>query len=362
MVELAQLFGSSICFFETKSELADSLRSIWSVYSDRLCVLTDENVGRLQRDFLTLLEPKVVVTLEPGENAKQFSKLERVYWTLLNADVDRTWFLLGVGGGAVCDIAGFIGSTFMRGLRFGFVPTTLLAMVDAAIGGKNGVDLGAFKNTIGTITLPEFVLLCPEFLSTLPAEEFKNGLAEVVKTGLIGDERLLEVLQELYRPGEEIKHSALREIITRSINVKVRVVSEDLGDRGLRRLLNFGHTVGHALELKFNLRHGFAVSVGMVVESRVNEVLFGTKFDVTSEIQRILATLGLPTYVELGESDIEEVLGIARHDKKNSGNYIDLVNILRPGVSEVRSVKRETFLEILRCILTEIPHQLPKAW
>lgn len=333
------LLNSSIVFFDTLSSLVRELEKI----SKKVCVIVDEVVSSLYCDFLYMLRPNCMVVLK-GEESKSLEKVARVYESFIECGVDRSWYVLGIGGGVISDITGFVASTYMRGLRFGFVPTTLLAMVDAAIGGKNGVNLGVYKNIVGTVNLPEFVYVSPEFLKTLPDDEFRNGLAEVVKAGVIGDKRIFETLEK------DLSENLL-EIVKMAVQVKVKVVSDDLHDNALRKILNFGHTVGHAIELKYGLKHGYAVSVGMVIESIVGSVLFGINKDISVRMANLLKSLNLPVYIKLSEKDIDEVLKIALHDKKSKDEKIDLVSVEEIGKASVVSLEKGKFLEVLGWVL-----------
>ncbi|WP_372590500.1 3-dehydroquinate synthase [Fervidobacterium pennivorans subsp. carthaginiensis] len=334
------LLNSSIVFFDSVSSLVRELEKI----SKKVCVIVDEALSLLYSDFLNRLRPDCTIVLR-SEESKSLEKVARVYERFIECGVDRSWYVLGIGGGVVSDITGFVASTYMRGLRFGFVPTTLLAMVDAAIGGKNGVNLGVYKNIVGTVNLPEFVYVSPEFLKTLPDDEFRNGLAEVVKAGVIGDRRIFEMLED----GNLSEN--LLEIVRTAVQVKVKVVSDDLHDNALRKILNFGHTVGHAIELKSGLKHGYAVSVGMVVESVVGSVLFGMDKGIAVRIANLLRALNLPVGIKLNEEDIDEVLKITLHDKKSNDEKIDLVSIREIGKASVVSVEKVKFLEVLGWVL-----------
>ena len=176
--------------------------------------------------------------------------------------------IVAIGGGIVCDVAGFAASTYMRGLSFGFVPTTLLAQVDASVGGKNGVNLHGYKNLVGTFAQPGFVLCDPELLRTLPTEEVRNGFAEVIKQAAIGDALLFSFLEAGPDAALSLDRAAIDRIVYDCLKVKTNIVKEDELETGERRKLNFGHTVGHAVEKVHGLRHGEAVSIGMMAAAR----------------------------------------------------------------------------------------------
>lgn len=337
MDEVLRLFDSSIIFFENKVSITSFIKNV----SSKLCVIADKTVMEFYGDFINSLEADCLIALK-GEDSKNLERILPIYENLIAHCVDKTWFVLGVGGGMVCDVTGFVASTYMRGLHFGFVPTTLLSMVDAAIGGKNGLNLKVYKNIIGTINLPDFVCVCPEFLTTLPPDEFRNGMAEVIKAGAIKDRFLFEILES-----EENIHNKLPEIVKLSIRRKIEVVRNDLKDSNIRKVLNFGHTVGHAIELTLNLKHGFAVSIGMVLETIVGILLFGVEEGVALRIVGLLRKFGLPTCVDLDGFE-EEIFKVILHDKKSQDENIELVCVREIGSSELISVEKSKLLEGLR--------------
>jgi 3-dehydroquinate synthase len=289
--------------------------------SDQVVILTDRNVYAL---YTQSFPSYPVIVIEPGESVKTLATVEFIYTELLKYGADRSTFLLGIGGGVVCDIAGFVASTFMRGIDFGFVSTTLLSQVDASVGGKNGVNLGKFKNLIGVFNQPSFVLCDYELFKTLPEREYISGLAEVIKYGLIHDASLLELFE---RRGEEIherKSDVVHELVWRSVNIKKEVVEKDEFEEGLRRILNFGHTFGHAIEKVHGLLHGEAIAYGMLVAIYISER--EAKLDpVDSErAKSLILVSGLVRKTELDKSQIIEVM---KNDKKKSGEKIHFILI-----------------------------------
>ena len=223
-------------------------------------VITDDNVfdyyGSSFPDF-------PVIKIRPGEESKQLKIIETLSKKLLKKRIDRSGFLLAVGGGVVSDIAGFLASVYMRGIRCGYVSTSLLSQVDASTGGKNGVNLGGIKNVIGSFKQPEFVICDTTMLRTLSEEEYLSGIAELIKTGLIGDPVIIETLEKNYAGIIKRERNLLTDLVARSIKFKASVVSDDEKENGLRRILNFGHTFGHAIEVHESVKHGFAVASGM---------------------------------------------------------------------------------------------------
>ena len=282
-------------------------------------IITDDNVSRLYGDKF----PKIpVFSLSPGEESKKLEVIEYLAEQLLLAGIDRSGFVLAVGGGVVCDIAGFLASVYMRGIRCGYVSSTLLSQVDASTGGKNGVNLGGTKNIIGTIRQPEFVICDPEMLQTLPEHDYLSGLAELIKTAVIGDKELFDLIEKSFEKIMSRDTDLLAILVAKSVRFKGLVVSEDEKETGLRRILNFGHTFGHAIEMQKGVRHGFAVASGMVLAT---EFSFKRRYINLVEKQRIIRLLErfkLLTELDLTGNQMEELV---LHDKKKTGTEIHFV-------------------------------------
>jgi 3-dehydroquinate synthase len=282
-------------------------------------IITDDNVNRLYGDKF----PKIpVFSLSPGEESKKLEVIEYLAEQLLLAGIDRSGFVLAVGGGVVCDIAGFLASVYMRGIRCGYVSSTLLSQVDASTGGKNGVNLGGSKNILGTIRQPEFVICDPEMLQTLPEHDYLSGLAELIKTAVIGDKELFDLIEKSFEKIMSRDTDLLAILIAKSVRFKGLVVSEDEKETGLRRILNFGHTFGHAIEMQKGVSHGFAVASGMVLAT---EFSFKRRYINLVEKQRIIRLLErfkLLTELDLTGNQMEELV---LHDKKKTGTEIHFV-------------------------------------
>ncbi len=307
----------------------------------RIIILTDERVYYLYTERF----PDVpVIRIPQGEQVKSLGRTTLIYQELIRSGVDRSVMLVAVGGGVVCDLGGFVAATFQRGMGLGFVPTTLLAQVDAAIGGKNGVNLGNYKNMVGTFRQPSFVLMDPDFLQTLPADEFISGLAEVVKYGLIRDPQILDLLDD-HKP-EEIAadHALLTELIERSVRVKVEVVQQDEKDLDLRRILNFGHTYGHGIERQYELSHGRAVSYGMMVALDFSVRLGLLDPALKKRVWKLLNTLQLLPDIH---PDHQKVMQLMAHDKKRRGEVIPFVLLEEAGKSVIRSLSPGKIEELL---------------
>jgi shikimate kinase/3-dehydroquinate synthase len=295
----------------------------------RLLLVTDSNVLRLHGasalSLLSALNP-AVVELAPGEEHKHIGSAERIWRAALEASADRKARVLAFGGGVVTDVAGFAAASYMRGISWVGAPTTLLAMVDASVGGKTGVDLLTAKNAVGAFWQPSRVLCDTELLKTESDRAFRSALAEVVKTALIGDPDLLDLLESTVGRIAERPSELLVELVRRSIRVKARIVSEDERESGRRALLNLGHTVGHALEAVSGysrLTHGEAVSLGLVAALRIGVGLGVTPPALAERAEALLARLCLPT--DIASEPLEASLQLIGHDKKRAGRHVRFI-------------------------------------
>lgn len=278
--------------------------------------------------------PPVRIAMPSGETAKTLATIERLYERFRSADIDRSGTVIALGGGVVGDTAGFAAATWLRGVRLVHVPTTLLAMVDASVGGKSAVNLAAGKNLAGAFHHPSLVVADPTALATLPADILAAGLAEVVKAGLIGDPGLLDDLERRGAPDREDADRWVP-IIVRSVAVKAEVVSEDPDESGRRALLNLGHTFAHALEsaTAFRLSHGQAVAIGLVAAARLAARTGLASADLGPRLESLLGQLGLPTRYAGPPAEV-----VARHmgtDKKRVGGRLRLVLPRAPGAVEL---------------------------
>lgn len=282
-------------------------------------IITDAQIARLHSKNFPEAQ---VIAIGSGEKAKTLKTVERIYRNLFSFGLDRAALIVGIGGGVVCDIAGFVASTYLRGLRFGLVPTTLLAQSDAAIGGKNGVNLYSYKNLIGTIRQPEFCLIDFDFLKTLPRSELANGFSEVVKHAAIGSPALLYFLENNSPALLAADAAALERAVSDSIAVKIKVVESDEREEGARMALNFGHTLGHAIEKTAKIPHGQAVSIGMGAAIRISIAKGMLGESDGSRIISLLESFGLPTSTGFNK---RQVMDAIRKDKKRRGEQINMV-------------------------------------
>ncbi|MDE5730847.1 MAG: 3-dehydroquinate synthase [Alistipes sp.] len=272
--------------------------------------------------------------IEASERRKTLRTAEGLCRRLMRAGFDRSAFLLGVGGGIVTDIAGFVAATYLRGVRFGFVPTTLLGQVDAAVGGKNGVNLDRYKNMVGTIRQPEFVLCDPAWLATLPEREFRSGLAEAVKSGIVGDAALFARIEAAAPETLRRDTAMLQEVVAGAVGVKAAIVGRDESEAGERRLLNLGHTLGHAIEhCSDDFSHGEAVAAGMAMISRAAVRMGLLDGAECARIVGLLERLGFRLDPRV---PLDRLLRAAAKDKKRQGDAVHVILPRAVGRCEVR--------------------------
>lgn len=300
--------------------------------------------GFVSQTGLTQLE---VLVMEPGEEHKTLQTCENLWNQLSERGADRNSALINLGGGVVTDLGGFVACTFKRGIDFYNLPTTLLSMVDASVGGKTGIDLGALKNQIGIIEEPKQVLIDAQWLQTLPQEELRSGFAEMLKHGLISNKDYWEQLKSL----PKLEAATLAEFIKPSVAIKKQVVLEDPREKHLRKILNFGHTLGHAIESyylthpeKKRLLHGEAIAIGMVMEAYLGVSCCSFSNVAAEEIKKTFAQFYPP--VEIDAQDREGILELLRHDKKNKAGRVNFVLLKSIGVPEIDvEVPQELFTQ-----------------
>ena len=309
---------------ESMSSLRGDERGMGSMLSkvSQVFILTDENIAPIwlpEVSHWLQCEQAVDIVIKAGEQNKNLQTVQRIWKTLMKYHADRNALLVNLGGGTITDLGGFAASTYKRGIRFINVPTTLLAMVDAAIGGKTGIDFGGAKNQIGTFAEAEEVLVDPVFLTTLPRRELLSGLAEMLKYGYIADPKLLEINIKNYQ-----------DYIQRAGDIKREIVAEDPFEKGLRKVLNFGHTLGHALEshcliTDHPLLHGEAVALGMLGALWLSVKHCGLKGKMLKDYEKQLRMLLSEAEIALSEADVEPIMAYLVHDKKNQGSIPQFV-------------------------------------
>src|SRR5574339_1014879 len=260
---------------------------------DDSIIITDENVYNAHTKRFKGWN---CIVLKPGEEYKVQSTVDAVIEELIGLEADRKTTLIGVGGGVITDITGYVASVYMRGIPFGFIPTSLLALVDASIGGKNGIDVGVYKNMVGIIRQPKFILHDMVFLNTLPQKEWENGFAEIIKHAAIKDAAMFRELESMTLKKYQSRQTSICTLVQRNAMIKTKVVQNDEFEKGERRLLNFGHTLGHALENQYELSHGQAVAIGMTYASVISEKITG--FKEADRVAALIEKYELPTFAE----------------------------------------------------------------
>jgi 3-dehydroquinate synthase len=311
---------------------------ITAINADKVVVLVDHHTFEYCYDSWasrSFIKPDAVIEIPPGEQFKTLTTAESIWQEMHQLQLSRNSLLICLGGGVVTDLGAFCASVYKRGMKCVHIPTTLLAQVDAAIGGKTGIDHSYLKNVIGTFHLPEAVFIDPNFLATLPHRQCLNGMAEVIKHALIKDEEIWNYLETL----DDLTQSEALDIqlILRAAAIKCQVIDQDPTEKGIRKILNFGHTIGHGiesvlLESGFDILHGEAIAAGMEIEALLSLKVMG--FDIRS-YQRIFSFLRKHYPVlPIQEQDIPEIIKRMQNDKKNKGDQISFALLKGIGTAD----------------------------
>ena len=302
----------------------------------KVMIITDDGVPEEYADTVADQSAQsTVFTVPQGENSKELGWCRAILTKMLELEFTRRDCVVAVGGGVVGDLAGFVAATYMRGVDFYSIPTTVLSQLDSSIGGKNGVNLNGIKNMVGTFYQPKKVVIDLDLLKTLTTRQICNGLAEAIKAGLTSDKELFEIFENGNIPAR------IDEIVLRALTVKKEVVEQDEKETGLRRILNFGHTIGHAIESFEQLNglyHGECVALGMI--PMVSDKL-------RPRLIKVLEKLSLPTQIDL---DVDKVLEAMAHDKKIVGGNIVITTVNEPGSFEMRSVTYSDLEPMIRML------------
>jgi 3-dehydroquinate synthase len=316
----------------------DYLSGLIELISDRnTCLLLPDSLSYLKPEFPTNWK---VISVDDGENQKTSVSYISTLNHIANLNLSRDAVIVGIGGGATTDLAGFVAATYLRGVDWIAVPTTVAGMVDAAIGGKTGINLDAGKNLAGAFHSPIGVVIDERFLASLPQRDYFAGIAEIVKCGFIADPKILDLLQE-------DREKNFNEVIWRSIQVKADIVSQDFKESYLRESLNYGHTLGHAIERHsgYELRHGEAISIGLIYAAELSRQENSLSTEIVLRHREILQSLGLPVSYPI--SAWEELLQIMQSDKKRSNRGLRFVGLLNLGqVNRIEGVAEESLREI----------------
>jgi len=310
-------------YFSLKAYLKDNFHS-------KIFILVDANTKKhcleMFLENAQLPSDIEIIEIEAGESFKNIDTCSFLWNKLSELGADRKSLMINLGGGVITDMGGFVASTFKRGIRFINIPTTLLSMVDASVGGKTGVDLGALKNQIGLFSNPEMVLIDMNFLDTVSEREMKSGLAEIIKYGFTFDQNLWLTIKEF----KEVERETIRKLVHRSVVIKNNVVLADLLENDIRKSLNFGHTIGHAIESYFlesahkeNLTHGEAIAIGMVIELYYSSKVLDLPLDLAEELLGFINNFY--GKVNIQKEDYPEIIDLMKFDKKNVSGKVNFV-------------------------------------
>ena len=328
------------------NRVSEEIRKVYK--GKKIFIITDDNVNKYYGDKISNelkgsdFEVKLL-SLKPGEETKNFNTLPIVYNELLDFNLTRSDLIIALGGGVIGDLAGFVASTYLRGVDFVQIPTSLLAQVDSSVGGKVAVDLDRGKNLVGSFYHPKCVLIDPEVLNTLEDRFFIDGMAEVIKYGCIKDKEFFDYLEKMENNQQLINNMEV--VIHKCCDIKRQVVENDEKDKGERMLLNFGHTLGHAIEQHYNYTkysHGEGVAIGMYVISKISEEKGLTKKGTSQRIKDILVKYNLPYELDV---KIEETLEAINLDKKKLGNDLNVIILKEIGSSEIYKTTAEFLKE-----------------
>jgi 3-dehydroquinate synthase len=332
-------FSSSktTCYFDASFAQIGNL-----VEKDRSVFITDQHVFDHHKKYFKNAR---VIQIRPGESYKIQTTIDQILDQLIEFGADRKTTIIGVGGGVVTDITGYVASVYMRGVPFGFVPTSILGMVDASIGGKNGIDIGHYKNMVGVIRQPGFLFYDVSLLQSLPIEEWVNGFAEVIKHAAIKDSGLFRDLEKNSINGYRKNKKSLTDLIQKNVMIKSAVVKKDEFEKSERKLLNFGHTLGHAVENVYRLPHGHAISVGIKAACLISEEVMN--FKETARVTGLLQQYGLPIDIPV---DFGKVVEIMRMDKKKTRDIMHYVLLEKIGKAVIKPIPMHQLEKLLYSI------------
>lgn len=302
----------------------------------RVLVVTDSGVPECYSQTVAAqCKNPVICTVKSGEGSKSLEVFGELLQTMLDNNFSRKDCVVAVGGGVIGDLSGFAASAYMRGIDFYNIPTTLLSQIDSSIGGKTAINFGGVKNIVGAFYQPKKVLIDPELLNTLPERQISNGLAEAIKMALTSDKELFDIFEN-----KDIKES-IDEIIVRSLNIKKAVVEQDEKETNLRKILNFGHTVGHGIESSHELYHGECVALGMIpmCDEKIR--------------QRVTEVLKKCNLYNIPEFDWDKIKEAAFHDKKADGDSVTVTTVADVGTYELKTMKCDEVIEMAKCCLIE---------
>lgn len=323
----------------------------------KICIITDDNVSKLYLDevrgiFSNITSKLSHIVIPHGETNKNLDTINTIYKRLLNEKLDRDSVLIALGGGVTGDMVGYASATYMRGIHFIQIPTTLLSQVDSSIGGKTGVDFDGYKNVIGAFHQPKLVYVNTSTLQTLPKREFSAGIGEIIKHGLIADKDYFDFIKSNYNEINNLEDNSLEELISRSCLIKSNVVSQDEHEKGVRAILNFGHTIGHAVErlLDFKLLHGECVAIGMVAATYLSHIKGQINVDELRDVKECIKSFNLP--VKIDQLDENTIYKDLFYDKKTKNDTLNFILLKGIGNCEIKSnLDKQNIIDAIKYIL-----------
>lgn len=310
------------------------------VSKEKAIIVTDENLFQAHKRKLKGFN---TIVLKPGEKFKVQQTVDVIIDQLILLGADRQTTLIGFGGGVITDITGYVAGIYMRGIEVGYIPTSILAMVDAAIGGKNGIDVGVYKNMVGLIRQPSFLIYDYSLLKTLPIAEWKNGFAEIIKHACIKDQKMFVELEQNSITKYKKNPTLIARLILRNALIKIKVVQQDEFEKGDRKLLNFGHTLGHAIENMYQLSHGEAISIGMTYAALMSQQL--KFYKEADRVIQLLHHYGLPTVANF---DAKKAFSVLLKDKKRQDDSINYILLQKTGKAVVQPLLLVQLQEIFK--------------
>ena len=340
--------------------LSEKIKELYGDEVRKACIITDSNVGPLYAEIIkenvkNNFSSVHIYSFEAGEENKKLSTVEAAYEYLIENKFNRKDVILALGGGVCGDMSGFIAATYLRGIDFIQLPTSLLSMVDSSIGGKTGVDLNLYKNMVGAFKMPRLVYINTSVLNSLPDRQYASGMAEVLKAGLIKDGNFYEWLINNFVEINDKDPEALNELLTKSINIKRLVVEKDPYEQGDRALLNLGHTLGHAIEKEYDFKfyHGECVALGTIAAAYISWKKNLLSMEEYYEIRDMFVPFDLPICVE--KIDAEKIVELTKSDKKNDGLGIKFILLKKIGKGIIsRDVTRDEMIEAVKSLNFDI--------
>jgi len=339
-IEINGITGNS------KIYIGESIKNISNYINiGKTIIITDSNVRQYYEHSFPGCK---VIEIGIGEKIKTLDTVKTIYEKLIKFEVDRSSFILGIGGGIVCDIAGFVASTYMRGIDFGFVSTSLLSQVDASVGGKNGVNFSGYKNMVGVFNQPQFVICDLDMLSTLPKIILRCGFAEIVKYAAIYDGYLFSFIEDNYKNALELNKSVIEKLVYDSVNIKAAIVQKDEKEKSERRKLNFGHTFGHAIEKTTGMPHGESISIGMTAAAEFSVKRHTLSYKDAERITGLLQNFSLPINFLGNKEQLKDALRKDKKRKDNSIQFVLLKGIGNAFLEEITIEELEVIIDDMR--------------